>query len=146
MIWVFVAAGGAGFLLGLRYKLPALVAVSGLAFLVCFPFALFAEMGLLSAFLISFGLLGMLQVGYLGGTLAAGTWAGTRTSSADVIKDDDPTAVLETTPTAPLCGARLPPGRLAAGFRLLQATGTSLGSVGDVSLAKARRKAAEARR
>ena len=101
MIWVFVAAGGAGFLLGLRYKLPALVAVSGLSFLVCFPFALLAEMGLLPAFLISFGLLGMLQVGYLGGTLAAGASARTRTSAADVIKDDDLPAVLETTPTAP---------------------------------------------
>ena len=101
MVWVFVAAGGAGFLLGLRYRLPALVAVSGLAFLVCVPFALFAEMRLLSALLITFGLLGMLQVGYLGGTLVAGAWAGTRTSPADVIQDDDPNLVLETTPTAP---------------------------------------------
>jgi hypothetical protein len=101
MIWVFVTAGGAGFLLGLRYKLPALIAVSGLTFLVCFPVALLAEMGLLPALLIAFGLLGVLQVGYLGGALAAGTWAGTRTSSADVMKDDDLPAVLESTATAP---------------------------------------------
>ena len=101
MILVFVAAGGAGFLLGLRYKLPALVTVSGLAFLVCVPFALLAEMGLLSALLITLGLLAILQIGYLGGTLVAGAWAGTRTSPADVIKVDAPTPVLETTPTAP---------------------------------------------
>ena len=101
MIWVFVAAGGAGFLLGLRYKVTALVAVSGLTFLVCAPFALLAEMGSQSVLLITFGLLGTLQVGYLGGVVLAGAWARTRTSPADVIKDDDPKLLLKPTPIAP---------------------------------------------
>ena len=102
--------------------MPALVAISGLASLVCVPFGLFAEMGLLSILLIAFGLLGTLQVGYLAGVVVAGAWARTRSSPADVIKDDDPNAVLETTPTAPLFAARF--WRLASReVRLLQASG-----------------------
>ena len=100
MIWVFVAAGGAGFLLGLRYNVSALAAVSGFAFLACVPFALFAEMGSLSVLLITIALLGTLQVGYLGAVLTV-AWVGTRTSPADVIEDDDPNPVLEITRTAP---------------------------------------------
>ena len=71
MILVFIAAGGAGLLLGLRYKWAWLAAVSGLTLLACVPFALFAEMGSLSVLLITFGLLATLQVGYLGGALVA---------------------------------------------------------------------------
>jgi hypothetical protein len=99
MIWVFVAVGGAGFLLGLRFKVSALAVVSGLAFLASIPFALFAEMGPLSVLLIAFGLLGTLQVGYLGAVLAV-AWAGTRAPPADIIEDEDANPVLETTPTA----------------------------------------------
>ena len=86
MTRVFLAAGGAGFLLGLRYKVPALVAASGLTVLACIPFALLVDMGVLSVLLITFGLLGMLQVGYLGGALV-GAWTGTPASPVDVSAD-----------------------------------------------------------
>jgi hypothetical protein len=101
MVWVFVAAGGAGFLLGLRFKVSALAVASGLTLLACIPFALFADMGLLSVVFVTFGLLATLQVGYLGAVLAV-AWARARTSSPpEAIEDDGPKPELEETPAAP---------------------------------------------
>ena len=74
MIWVFLAAAAAGFFVGLRCKVHALGAVSGLTFLACVSFALFSDMGRLSLLLITFGLLGVLQVGFLGGAALVGAW------------------------------------------------------------------------
>lgn len=110
---------------------PAIVAISGLAFLVCVPFGLFAEMGLLSILLIAFGLLGTLQVGYLAGVVVAGAWARTRSSPADVIKDDDPNAVLETTPTAP------PLRRVSGAWPRVRSGSFRLAGTSDASISNA---------
>jgi hypothetical protein len=73
MLLAFGAAGALGLLLGLRYRIPALLAASGVTALVCLV-APFTGLTPLSAAVITFTLLGVMQVGYLAGLMLSCAW------------------------------------------------------------------------
>jgi hypothetical protein len=68
-----IAAGGVGLLLGLWFRAPAMIAISGLAAATSLPIALTDE-GLWFALLMTVALLTALQFGYLTGLTMALAW------------------------------------------------------------------------
>jgi hypothetical protein len=74
MLSAFGAAGALGLLLGLRYRIPALLAASGVTAPVCLFVAPFTGLTPLSAAVITFTLLGVMQVGYLAGLMLSCAW------------------------------------------------------------------------
>ena len=69
MWWAIPAAVGIGLLLGLWFRVPALVAASGLTAAACLSLAPFMDLGSMPTLGITFAALGVLQVGYLAGTM-----------------------------------------------------------------------------
>jgi hypothetical protein len=65
MVLAFAATGSVGLLLGLWLRVPALVAASGVTAVGCLSVAPFTELGPASAVAMTFGLVSVLQVGYL---------------------------------------------------------------------------------
>ena len=84
MLWAFAAAGATGVLLGLWFRVAALVAVSVMTAAACLPAAVLAGVGLLLALGFAFACLGALQVGYLAGLMLFCAWRGARVLSADL--------------------------------------------------------------
>jgi hypothetical protein len=85
MLEAFVVAAGAGFLLGLRYRPPALVAASGLAALLAPAIAYLMGSSFWHVVLSSVGAVVVLQCGYVGGLLV--NFSATR---AEPHTDDEP--------------------------------------------------------
>ena len=71
MWWAFAAAGATGVLLGLWFRVAALVAVSVVIAAACLPAAALAGVGLMPAVIITFATVGLLQAGYLAGVMLA---------------------------------------------------------------------------
>ena len=71
MWWAIPAAGGIGLLLGLWFRVPALVAASGLIAAACLSLATFTDLGPMPTLVFTFASLGVLQVGYLVGAMLA---------------------------------------------------------------------------
>jgi hypothetical protein len=78
MLWAFGAGGAIGLLLGLRFRVPALLAASGLMAIVCFSVAPFTQLEPMTAAGLTFALLCMLQVGYLIGLMLSYAWSRAR--------------------------------------------------------------------
>jgi hypothetical protein len=75
VLLTFATCGAIGLLLGFWFRVPALVAASGLTVIV-YPLAgPFVEPGLASAALMTFALVGVLQVGYLTGLMLSCAWS-----------------------------------------------------------------------
>jgi hypothetical protein len=71
MLWAFAAAGATGVLLGLWFRVTALVAVSVVTAAACLPAAVHAGVGLMPSLIITFATVGLLQAGYLAGVMLA---------------------------------------------------------------------------
>ena len=71
MLWVFAAAGATGVILGLWFRVAALVVVSAVTAAACLPVAVLAGVGLMPSLIITFATVGLLQVGYLAGVMLA---------------------------------------------------------------------------
>jgi hypothetical protein len=67
MLWLFAVGGVAGLLLGWWFRVPALIAASGLSAVVSMTAATHMGLGFLLSVGLTFALLGALQVGYLAG-------------------------------------------------------------------------------
>lgn len=67
MLWAYVFAGATGFLLGLRYRVPALLAASALAVLASPAVIALAAIPVWQALAMIAGTLAILQCGYLAG-------------------------------------------------------------------------------
>jgi hypothetical protein len=76
LLWAFAATGGLGLLLGLWFRVPALIAVSGLTAATYLPIAL-TNQGSMSALLMTVALLTALQFGYVAGLVLAYAWSRT---------------------------------------------------------------------
>ena len=87
MLLAFGAAGVLGLLLGLRYRISALLAASGVTALVCLFVALFKGLTPLSAAVITFTLLGVMQLGYLIGLMLSCAWLRVNLWLSDRIAD-----------------------------------------------------------
>ena len=74
MLLAVEAAGMLGLLLGLRYRIPALLAASGATIPICLFAAPFMGLTSLSTAVITCALLGMMQAGYLAGLLVSCAW------------------------------------------------------------------------
>jgi hypothetical protein len=79
MLLAFVAAGSIGLLLGFWFRAPALVAASVVTAVVCLSVAPFIKLGPASAAVMTFALLGVLQLGYLAGLMLSCAWSKSRT-------------------------------------------------------------------
>jgi hypothetical protein len=75
MLLALAAAGSMGLLLGFWLRVPALIAASGVTAVVCLSVAPFTELGPASAVGMTFALVGVLQVGYLGGLILSRAWS-----------------------------------------------------------------------
>ena len=82
MLWALTAAAVAGLLLGLWFRVAAIVAASGIAAAISSLFALSTDQDLLLALVITFALLLFLQVGYLAGVMLS-WWFKARLSRLD---------------------------------------------------------------
>ena len=69
MWWAFGAAAVAGLLLGLRFRVQVLVALSLLVATACLSIAFLSDAGLAGSLLMTCGGLGALHLGYLGGAM-----------------------------------------------------------------------------
>jgi hypothetical protein len=69
MVWALALVSGMGLLLGLRLRVPAVLAASGILVVSCFVVMPFAHWSLLPAAAFIFGLLTALQCGYLVGLM-----------------------------------------------------------------------------
>jgi hypothetical protein len=78
MLLALGAAGALGFVLGLRYRVPALLAASVVTATVCLSVAPFTELKPMDLAAITFAVLGLLQVGYLTGLLLSCAWSRTK--------------------------------------------------------------------
>ena len=67
MLWLFAVAGSTGLLLGWWFRVPALIAASGMAAVISMTAATHMGFGFLFAVGLTFALLGALQVGYIVG-------------------------------------------------------------------------------
>ena len=83
MLWALAGAGGMGLLLGLRFRVPALIAATWLTAAACLSLAPFMDLGLMPTLVFTFASLGVLQVGYLAGLMLFCAWSRARLSSAD---------------------------------------------------------------
>jgi uncharacterized membrane protein YkvI len=85
MLWAFAAAGAIGLLLGLRFRLPALLAASGVVVAACLLVAYFTQPGPVAAVAMTFGMLSVLQFGYVVGLMVSCSWSRERSwPTADV--------------------------------------------------------------
>ncbi len=79
MLWLILAAGGVGCLLGLwMMRIPIVALVSFALFLVTVGVAPFARCDVWSTIGLAVALIGALQAGYLVGLLAAVAWMRTK--------------------------------------------------------------------
>ena len=69
MLWLFAAGGLAGLLLGLRFRVTALIAASGMTAVVGMTAATHMGLEFLAAVGVTFALLGVLQVAYVLGLM-----------------------------------------------------------------------------
>ena len=69
MLWALALVSGMGLLLGLRLRVPAVLAASGILVVSCIAVMPFTGWSLLPAAAFIFGLLTALQCGYLVGAL-----------------------------------------------------------------------------
>ena len=76
-MWAFTVTGGMGLLLGLWFRVPALIAISGLVAATYLPVAL-TELGPASALVRTVALLAALQFGYIAGLVLAFAWSSWR--------------------------------------------------------------------
>src|SRR5262245_36262527 len=72
MLLTFAAGGLVGLLLGFWFRVPAVVAASGVTAVICLSVAPFTELGPASAVAMTFALMGVLQLGYLAGVVVSG--------------------------------------------------------------------------
>jgi hypothetical protein len=75
MLIALGAAGVMGLVLGLRYRVPALLVASVVTATVCLAVAPFSDLNPMVAIGATFVLLGVLQVGYLTGLLVSCAWS-----------------------------------------------------------------------
>ena len=75
MLLTFGAAGAQGLPLGLRYRIPAPFAASGVTAPICLLAAPFTGLTPLSTAVVTFTMLGVLQVGYLTGLILSCIWS-----------------------------------------------------------------------
>ena len=81
MLWAIITAAGAGLLLGLRFRLHAVIAASvALTALSCLA-ATLMQLPLLTTLGLTYLLLAALQGGYLTGVAATCAWTRVRTES-----------------------------------------------------------------
>jgi hypothetical protein len=80
MLLTFATGGSLGLLLGFWFRAPALVAASGVTAVAGLSVAPFTELGLASTVVMTFALVGVLQVGYLAGLVLSGAWSRIRLS------------------------------------------------------------------
>jgi hypothetical protein len=93
MLWTFMLAGGAGLLLGLWFRVPAMIAVSGLA-AACLSVTL-TSLDPMHALLVTVALLGGIQFGYLAGLMLAFALADLRITTltrGERVENCDPSA------------------------------------------------------
>lgn len=69
MLWPFAVAGLVGLLLGCWFRVPALIAASGVAAVISMTAAIHMGLEFLFAVGVTFALLGALQVGYIAGLM-----------------------------------------------------------------------------
>jgi hypothetical protein len=70
VLWATILAGGTGLVLGLHFRVPAVLAASVVAAAASIATAFFMELPLLTGVVVTLGLLSTLQGGYLVGALA----------------------------------------------------------------------------
>jgi hypothetical protein len=80
MLWLMAAATGTGILLGLRLRVPSVVAASAGVVVVCIVLMLRAQWSLLAAMAFMFATLAALQCGYLVGLMLSYVWIRVRSS------------------------------------------------------------------
>jgi hypothetical protein len=73
VLWVIVTAAGTGFLLGLQFRWPAILAASAVVAALCVGTMPFTELPWLTSVISTFASLSALQGGYL-----AGAWSRVR--------------------------------------------------------------------
>jgi hypothetical protein len=78
MLWELGAGGAIGLLLGLRFRLPALLAASGAMAAACLTVAFCSASKPLIAVGMTFAALGVLQLGYVAGLLLSCAWSKVR--------------------------------------------------------------------
>lgn len=85
MLWAWAAGGAIGLLLGLGFRLPALLAASGVMAAASVLVAYVTERGPVAAVAMTFGMLGVLQFAYVVGLVASCAWSRARSwPTADV--------------------------------------------------------------
>ena len=89
MLWALAAAGGTGLLLGLWFRVAAIVAASGITAATSLLFGVFTDQGLMPTLVITFAFLFILQVGYLAGVMLSCAWSRVRLSRPDPPLGDD---------------------------------------------------------
>ena len=72
---LMIAAGATGVMLGLWFRVQALIAVSGATFVSCLLIAAFSELSLLASAGRLLLLLSLLQAGYLAGLMISYAWS-----------------------------------------------------------------------
>jgi hypothetical protein len=75
MLLAFGIAGALGLLLGLRHRVPALLAASVVTVTVCLSVTPFTDLKPMAAVGVTFAMLGVLQVGYLTGLMVSCAWS-----------------------------------------------------------------------
>jgi hypothetical protein len=84
MWWAFAAIGGIGLVLGIWFRVPALVAASGLTAAACLSLTPLTDLGPMAAVVITFATLAVLQLGYLVGLILSCAWSSARLSLANL--------------------------------------------------------------
>ena len=82
MLWALALASGMGLLLGLRLRVPSVLAASAILVVCCVAVMPFANWSFLPAAAFTFGLLGALQCAYLAGLMLSCAWTRARSSPA----------------------------------------------------------------
>jgi hypothetical protein len=75
MLLIFAAGGLMGLLLGFMFPAPALIAASGMTAVVCLSVAASIGLEWATVVVMTFALLGVLQLGYLAGLALSGAWS-----------------------------------------------------------------------
>ena len=89
MLWAIITATGAGLLLGLRFRLTAVIAASVATMALSCLAATLMQLSLLSALGLTYLLLAALQGGYLTGVAATCAWTSIGTASTPPSTTDD---------------------------------------------------------
>ena len=75
MLWLILAAGGVGCLLGLwLMRVPLIALISSAFVMVCVGNAPYAQWGVWATFWLTLALISALQAGYLAGLFASVAW------------------------------------------------------------------------